>query len=56
MLLARERCHLSFFPSVWPETYCYTLSQAFFAGLYPGGRGAQGVEALRRDVISAFRR
>jgi glycosyltransferase involved in cell wall biosynthesis len=34
-LLALSRCHLSFFPSVWPETYCYTLSQAFFAGLYP---------------------
>jgi len=34
-LLADAGCHLSFFPSVWPETYCYTLSQAFFAGLYP---------------------
>jgi GT2 family glycosyltransferase/glycosyltransferase involved in cell wall biosynthesis len=34
-LLARGRCHLSFFPAVWPETYCYTLSHAFFAGLYP---------------------
>jgi GT2 family glycosyltransferase len=34
-LLARGRCHLAFFPAVWPETYCYTLSQAFFAGLYP---------------------
>jgi GT2 family glycosyltransferase len=34
-LLERSRCHLSFFPSVWPETYSYTLSQAFFSGLYP---------------------
>jgi hypothetical protein len=34
-LLARERCHLALFASVWPETYSYTLSQAFFAGLYP---------------------
>jgi GT2 family glycosyltransferase len=34
-LLEREACHLAFFPSVWPETYCYTLSQAFFAGLFP---------------------
>lgn len=34
-LLERGRCHLSFFPAVWPETYSYTLSQAFFAGLYP---------------------
>jgi O-antigen biosynthesis protein len=34
-LLERTRCHLSFFPSVWPETYSFTLSEAFFAGLYP---------------------
>jgi GT2 family glycosyltransferase/glycosyltransferase involved in cell wall biosynthesis len=35
MLLARSQCHLAFFPSVWPETYSYTLSQGWFAGLYP---------------------
>ena len=34
-LLLRGRCHLAFFPAVWPETYCYTLSHAFFSGLYP---------------------
>jgi glycosyltransferase involved in cell wall biosynthesis len=34
-LLTLRRCHLAFFPAVWPETYSYTLSQAFFAGLYP---------------------
>lgn len=34
-LLARSRCHLAFFPAVWPETYSYTLSQGWFAGLYP---------------------
>jgi GT2 family glycosyltransferase len=35
MLLKRKACHLSLFLSVWPETYSYTLSQAFFSGLYP---------------------
>jgi hypothetical protein len=35
-ILARNPCHLAFFPSVCPETYSYTLSQAFYAGLYPG--------------------
>ncbi|MEX2481635.1 MAG: hypothetical protein WD928_12335, partial [Gammaproteobacteria bacterium] len=34
-ILARSRSHLAFFASVWPETYSYTLSQAFYAGLYP---------------------
>jgi O-antigen biosynthesis protein len=34
-ILARSQCHLAFFPSVCPETYSFTLSQAFFAGLYP---------------------
>jgi O-antigen biosynthesis protein len=34
-LLNEGRCHLAFFPAVWPETYSYTLSQAWFAGLYP---------------------
>jgi glycosyltransferase involved in cell wall biosynthesis len=34
-LLVSSRCHLAFFPAVWPETYSYTLSQGWFAGLYP---------------------
>jgi O-antigen biosynthesis protein len=34
-LLARRACHLAFIPSVWPETYCYVLSSAFHAGLFP---------------------
>jgi hypothetical protein len=34
-ILARSQCHLAFFPSVCPETYSFTLSQAFYAGLYP---------------------
>ena len=28
-------CHLAFFPSPWPETYCYSLSVAALAGLPP---------------------
>lgn len=34
-LLEKSRCHLAFLPAVWPETYSYTLTQAFQAGLYP---------------------
>jgi GT2 family glycosyltransferase/glycosyltransferase involved in cell wall biosynthesis len=34
-ILAEQRCHAAFFASVWPETYSYTLSIAFLAGLYP---------------------
>jgi glycosyltransferase involved in cell wall biosynthesis len=32
--LAGERCHLAFLPSVWPETFMYTLSIAMAARLY----------------------
>lgn len=32
-LLAAERPHVAFLPSVWPETYCYTLSSAMAAQL-----------------------
>jgi glycosyltransferase involved in cell wall biosynthesis len=34
-LLAAAHCHVAAFLSVWPETYCYTLSEALSAGLYP---------------------
>jgi GT2 family glycosyltransferase/glycosyltransferase involved in cell wall biosynthesis len=27
-LLEREQCHVAFFPSVWPETWCYSLTHA----------------------------
>jgi len=33
--LARARCHIAMLPSVWPETFCYTLSAAIHAELYP---------------------
>jgi len=32
--LAAERCHLAFLPSLWPETFMYTLSIAMAAGFY----------------------
>jgi GT2 family glycosyltransferase len=32
-LLGREAPHLVFLPSVWPETWCYTLSHALASGL-----------------------
>ncbi|MDA8051139.1 MAG: glycosyltransferase [Rhodospirillales bacterium] len=32
-LIARERADFAFLPSVWPETWCFTLSEAWQAGL-----------------------
>lgn len=34
-LLKDQRCHMALIPSVWPETYTYTLSIAFNARLFP---------------------
>jgi len=34
-ILREEKPHLCFFPSIWPETYCYTLSTAFENGIPP---------------------
>lgn len=34
-LLAAHRCHVALFPSVWPETYSYTLSIALHARIFP---------------------
>jgi GT2 family glycosyltransferase/glycosyltransferase involved in cell wall biosynthesis len=33
--LAELKPHIAFFPSIWPETYCYTLSLALAAGVPP---------------------
>ncbi len=33
--LAAHRCHMALIPSVWPETYTYTLSIALHARMYP---------------------
>jgi len=32
-LLARRACDIGFLPSIWPETWCYALSDAWEAGL-----------------------
>ncbi len=34
-MIRNGQYHLAFFPGVWPETYCYTFSEAIKAGLYP---------------------
>jgi len=36
-LIARQQCHGALFLSVWPETWCYTLTQAWRAGLWTAG-------------------
>jgi GT2 family glycosyltransferase/glycosyltransferase involved in cell wall biosynthesis len=33
-LLAGLQANLAFIPSIWPETWCFTLSEAWAAGLY----------------------
>ncbi|OBS52995.1 hypothetical protein A8B73_08375 [Methylosinus sp. 3S-1] len=34
-LVEQWRPHFAFFPSIWPETFCYTLSLALAAGVPP---------------------
>ena len=34
-LLAENPCDLALFLGIWPETYCYALSDAYEMGLYP---------------------
>jgi GT2 family glycosyltransferase/glycosyltransferase involved in cell wall biosynthesis len=34
-LIAQNPCDIALFLSIWPETYCYALSDAYAAGLYP---------------------
>jgi len=34
-LLAEDPCDVALFLSIWPETYCYALSDAYAMGLYP---------------------
>jgi GT2 family glycosyltransferase/glycosyltransferase involved in cell wall biosynthesis len=50
LLLERAGCHLSLFPAVWPETYSYTLSQAFYSGIYPV---AFDIGAIARRIRAA---
>src|SRR5260370_37245113 len=32
-LLAAQRAHLAWLPSIWPESWCFALSEAWRAGL-----------------------
>jgi glycosyltransferase involved in cell wall biosynthesis len=34
-IIAEQKCNCAFFASIWPETYCYTLSIALMCKLYP---------------------
>jgi GT2 family glycosyltransferase len=34
-LVAEHPCDVALFLSIWPETYCYALTDAYSAGLYP---------------------
>jgi GT2 family glycosyltransferase/glycosyltransferase involved in cell wall biosynthesis len=43
-LLAENPCDLALFLSIWPETYCYALSDAYAAGLYPIALGFGALE------------
>jgi glycosyltransferase involved in cell wall biosynthesis len=53
-------CHISLHVSIWPETYCLTLSEASAIGLVPvvtdigalGERVTQGINGLKIDVGS----
>lgn len=51
-LLSRERPTLAFYPSVWPETWCYALTPALEAGL-PVVAFDLGAIALRLKELAA---
>jgi GT2 family glycosyltransferase/glycosyltransferase involved in cell wall biosynthesis len=54
-LIARTRCTVAAFLSVWPETYSYTLSEALELGLYPVcndiGAPAERLRALDHGIL-----
>jgi GT2 family glycosyltransferase/glycosyltransferase involved in cell wall biosynthesis len=54
-LIARERPHLALLPSVVPETWCFTLSEAWRAGLdvvcFDLGAQAERVRARGRGLV-----
>ena len=55
--LADSSCHLAWLPSIWPETYMYTLSVAQLAGLWPvvydiGAQADRVREAGAGEVLS----
>lgn len=54
-LIKREAPHLAWFSSVWPETWCYTLTHALAAGLpvaaFDIGAVAERLRALNHGVM-----
>jgi len=57
-LLHTHQPHLAFIPSVWPETYCYTLSIAWRYGILPLafdiGAPAERIHACGRGFVIPF--
>jgi GT2 family glycosyltransferase/glycosyltransferase involved in cell wall biosynthesis len=54
-LVATLRCDLAFLPSIWPETWCFALSEAWRAGLYAMafdlGAQAARIRATARGAV-----
>ncbi|MFM7128891.1 MAG: glycosyltransferase [bacterium] len=55
--LEEAACHLAWLPSIWPETYMYTLSVAQLAGFWPmvynmGAQGRRVLDSGYGDCIS----
>lgn len=50
--LDEAACHVAWLPSIWPETYMYTLSVAQLAGLWPVvyNMGAQAQRVVQTSV------
>jgi GT2 family glycosyltransferase/glycosyltransferase involved in cell wall biosynthesis len=49
-LVAENPCDVALFLSIWPETYCYALSDAYALGLYPI---ALGFGALKERIAAS---
>lgn len=54
-LIRRSGAHLAFLPSIWPETWCFALSEAWRGGLYAVafdlGAQAERIRATGRGLI-----
>jgi glycosyltransferase involved in cell wall biosynthesis len=54
-LIAAQRAHLAWLPSVWPETWCFALSEAWRAGLdvvaFDIGAPAERIRNSGRGVV-----
>ncbi|CAK7193565.1 hypothetical protein COMNV_01785 [Commensalibacter sp. Nvir] len=54
-LVAQQHADLAFFPNIWPETWCYTLSIAWRAGLktvsFDMGAIAERIKSTKRGCV-----